>query len=856
MGFFDLATLPSASIEGKSDIAPKIHNCKSCGRFSTCETPKITACGEGKRRILVVGPPVTSVEDSTGNERHGTTYSYLKSHLGQCGINIEEDCWYTHAIRCHSKTEKIPVTTMSACHRMLLDEIDELDPLVIVPTCPESWEVLLYERMAGRAAVAQYSDWCGEVIPDQVLQRWITPLYTPSFVKLYDEKQVNPYHLTWHEHMQKILTLTEKPPVLDTSVTVCRTVSEAIASIKEAQGWKLFAYDYETTGIKPYRKGHKIAYVSVSNGIKAFAWKHYDDPTYLEELQKLLQNDAHKIAHNQEFERSWTRNILGYPVRGLVHDTMLLQHIHNCRKPTGLKFCVYAYYGVLGYDSDADEFLKSDPAEKKEFGSNGFNRVFSIPSVKAMTYNAMDSEFTAWLFNDLITQLDPVHQRPGYDFFMEACIALANSHEEGIRVDTVALEKTSAWIDEQIRPFIDKVMEDPLIVKGWTGKRAFNPQSDHDIGKLLFKILGLEPIAFTDKGQPSVDADSLEYFRGKVSIIEPLYEVKRLNMLQRYIKQIRAEENDGLLKPFFNLNRVPTMRSSSNSINFQSLPKRNKESMKTIRDLLYPKKGHMLQEIDLKGAEVSIAAAVTGDKNLISYVSDLSKDMHRDLASSIFFVDKEEVSKALRGDATKGPFTFAEFYGSWYKEVAAGIWAVINVPDAVKTFGFDVVKHLKKCGVRTYEAWEKHIQEQERVLWDEFFPGYKRWREHTWESFCETGYIDFATGFRYVGPATRNEALNAPVQGPAFHVNLWAYTEIDRETRERGMNSCLIGEIHDSQVSSVDPMEVDIYNAICKKYLCEKVREKWDWITVPIMAEVDRAEVDEPWSRMKGRGFL
>jgi hypothetical protein len=216
----------------------------------------------------------------------------------------------------------------------------------------------------------------------------------------------------------------------------------------------------------------------------------------------------------------------------------------------------------------------------------------------------------------------------------------------------------------------------------------------------------------------------------------------------------------------------------------------------------------------------------------------------------------EEISKNLRGVAVKGPFTFAEFYGSYYAQVAKNMWREINIPNAIDFYGFDVVKHLKKCGIRTYEQWEKHIQEQERILWEEFFPGYQKWRENTWSEFLENGFISYPTGFLYRGPASRNECLNAPVQGSAFHVNLWAMMNVDRELRERGMNSRLILQIHDSQVYEIDPAEEDWVNKICYKWLIVKSREYWPWITVPIMAEVEKAAADAPWNEMKGAGFL
>jgi uracil-DNA glycosylase family 4 len=659
-GFFDIDTLPTASMDGKSDLTPKIYDCKRCGLFAECSTPKFPHSGRGKKRILIVGPPVGRVEDTAGIVQKGTSYRYLASNLKQVGIDLEEDCWYTHAIKCYTK-DKLGLTTQSACHRMLMREIDELDPIVIVPTAPEAWDVLLYERLVGRASYNSYGDWCGELIPDQVLLRWVAPIYSASFVDSRNDKQYNPYILFWHRQMENMLIPTARPKKIDTNTHICKTVGDAISAITKALSWSSFAFDYETTGIKPFAEGHRIAYVSISDGEIAYSFPNFKDASFQTALKSLLTNDAVKIAHNANFERSWTQQILGYEVVNLTQDTMLIQHSLNNRKPTGLKFLTYARYGYLGYDADADEYLRASTEDERTYGTNAFNRVFDAPVSKILEYNALDSLFTAWLFNDLYRELDREHQLPGYKFFMEVSLALYHAHREGFLIDMELLEKTGEEIEKAIRPYVDQVMSDPLIVQKWSSSHHFNPRSDYDIRTLLFGILKLEPKEFTDKGQPSVDAESLVLYQNTIPIITPIFQIKRLSKLNgTYIRQIRAEQNDGVLRSFYNLNGVVTYRSSSSAPNSQNQPKRDKESRRIIRSLYRPRRGHRLIEYDFKAMEVSVAAAVTGDANLIKYVTDPSTDMHRDLAKGLFMVD--EVSKNLRGTATKGPWTFAQLW--------------------------------------------------------------------------------------------------------------------------------------------------------------------------------------------------
>ena len=180
----------------------------------------------------------------------------------------------------------------------------------------------------------------------------------------------------------------------------------------------------------------------------------------------------------------------------------------------------------------------------------------------------------------------------------------------------------------------------------------------------------------------------------------------------------------------------------------------------------------------------------------------------------------------------------------------------MNIKDPIKVYGIDVLAHLKTHGIKNYADWEEHVKEQERILWEERFPQYQEWRERTFDFFCKKGYIVYPNGFRYYGPATKNEVLNAPVQGPSFHCQLWCFTEVTKELENRKMNSCLIGQVHDSIIASVDPMEEDWVDRLIYDFGTQKVREHYSWIKVPLMIEKGMTEVDEPWSTKKDAGYL
>lgn len=858
IGFFSIDELPKATLQGPAlTIDNRASTCKTCGRYRACQSPQLKAIGKGEKKILVITGEVTRAEENSNNTEHSANYSFLKKHFKKNGINLENDCWYTHAIRCYY-TGKSTSGMTKACHNKLIEEIRLLKPEHIVITDTIAWEVLLDDRLAGRAIHSSYYDWCCEVIPDQELQCWVHPIYDPAWVRENDEGYYNKLMLFWEESMKAVLDCPPFPTIsIKEKVKTTKSMEEAISFLEIIDTWKYVAFDYETTGIKPYRKGHDIVSASFSNGNISYSFPVFTNKEFRKRFCETLQNASIKIAHNLTFERMWSEVILGTEVNRFKHDTQIMQHYNNNTKPTGLKFLSYARYGYLGYDNETDEYIRAETDEVQKYGANAFNNIKMAPMDKLLYYGAIDSLFTFWLYEDLNKELASKSKcLEGYKFFIEAEHALCKTTMTGMRIDTEEMAKQKAKLESILNPLYDDIMNHNLIIKQWDGGYRFNPKSDYDVRRVMYGLLKLEVIKRTDKGEPSVDEEALAYYKEKSDIIPMLLEYRRWHKaLNTYIKQYETEQTDGTLHAFFGLNKVKTFRGSSGSPNLQNVPVRDKEVRDVIRCLLKPKRGHKLIEYDYKANEVGGAASISGDPELIRYVTDPTSDMHQDMSIELYMLESSKINKALRNN-TKGPFVFATFYGSYWKQTAKGVWDGINISNPEKVFGIDVVKHLRSMGIKTYEDWEEHVKEQERILWEERFPVYQEWRKCTFDFFQKNGYVDYVNGFRYYGPATKNELLNAPVQGPSFHCQLWCYKETSKMLEKKEMESCLIGQVHDSILASVLPGEEDWMDKFIYENGTQRVKEFYPWIKVPLMIEKASTGIDEPWSMKKDAGYL
>jgi hypothetical protein len=305
------------------------------------------------------------------------------------------------------------------------------------------------------------------------------------------------------------------------------------------------------------------------------------------------------------------------------------------------------------------------------------------------------------------------------------------------------------------------------------------------------------------------------------------------------------------------------VHNSSDSPNFQNIPKRDKEAMKIVRQALFPREGHLLMEADYSGLEVRIAACFHKDPVMLRYINDTTTDMHRDMAQQLFLIDKfnpdDPTHKLLRG-ATKNGFVFPEFYGSWYKNCAVGLvcsWGKLprtgkwKAGQGIKFENTYLADHLISKGFNSLEKYMQHVKEVENDFWGVRFKEYTKWKERHWKAYQKCGYIDLKTGFRCYGVMAKNDVINYPVQGSAFHCNLWALTQLDKFLREHDYDTRIIGQIHDSIVLDVHPDELQRVSKIIRRITCVELLKAFTWINVPLDVEIDIGKVDASWAEME-----
>jgi DNA polymerase I-like protein with 3'-5' exonuclease and polymerase domains len=156
--------------------------------------------------------------------------------------------------------------------------------------------------------------------------------------------------------------------------------------------------------------------------------------------------------------------------------------------------------------------------------------------------------------------------------------------------------------------------------------------------------------------------------------------------------------------------------------------------------------------------------------------------------------------------------------------------------------------HLLSRGFKSLGDFTDHIEAIEKDFWGKRFRVYAKWKELWWHEYQKTGYVDLLTGFRCKGLMGKNDAINYPIQGAAFHCLLWSLIQLDKDLMENNWQSRIIGQIHDAIVLDVYPPELDALLLKIKKITTEDLPNAWDWIIVPMEIDFEVCQVDRPWS--------
>ncbi len=857
-GLFEKNQIASVSRPGG-----QVLSCASCGLYRIATNPRMPVKGIGAKKILIIGDAPVLEEDERGEFGSGWQFRKLKKQLVASDIDIYNDCIYMTAVRCvcldADGKENVPTMhQVNCCRKNVMAIIKEYKPVMIMVLGMSALQCLIGRRWGGE--IGKFEKWRGWTIPDQELRTWICPVFHPKHVHTEADE------LIWAEDIKNALLQAFQPfPDYEEPTIEVLTDLDKLNSIRDGS---TVSIDYETTGLKPQAAGHDIICASVATStLHCYSFLLPPEPTKLRPFLKLLRNPTiNKMAHNMKYEDTWTTEILKTPVQNWWWDSMLAAHILDNRPGiVGLKFQTYVNFGIVDYNSEIAPYLQSGSTD-----SNAINRITQLLESpekvrQLLTYCGLDTVYQYRLMKLQQKQMTDKDLQ-AYQLFHDGILAFARAERQGLRIDMNYVHKAERRITNQIKRLQTELENAEFYIK-WKqfSKGAININSALQLGNFLYKGLKLKPAKLTSSGNSGATDDEALRELG-IPELNQILEIRKLTKVKStYIQGFTAEQVDGYVHPFFNLHNVKSYRSSSDSPNFQNIPKRDKVAMKTVRSMMFARPGHQLMEVDFSGIEVSVAATYHKDPVMLDYLIH-KKDMHGDMAKQIFCIEKFDKSlkeHSLLRSAAKNGFVFPQFYGDYYKNNAIGLCKWIQLPQGNWKDGQGVMlpnnvhisTHLRQQGIKNFTAFVNHLQDIENDFWNNRFKVYGRWKKKIQKEYLENGKIHNHLGFTFRGVMKPNEITNYPVQSAAFHCLLWCFIKVDELIQKEQWDTKLIGQVHDSMVLDVNPKELEYIAKKIKYVTTELLPETFQWINVPMSVDADLGEVDGSWATMKHYEF-
>lgn len=863
-GFFQKTTTASLSVSNTG----KIYTCQSCGLYKNRRSPKMKPFGEFRKGIMNIGEAPGVMEDRRGEPFVGRGGQILSKVYRELGVDLKRDCLNMYACHClplddiGEYRQPLP-REVESCRRTTIQMIKKYKPKVIVLLGKAAiYSVIGYTF---KGSVESVEKWRGWAIPDQELETWIVPVYDPIWVQTDRESS---YPTIFKNDLKKVTWLVEQPlrrykePVIE--------YIDDLSPLSEITSGSV-AFDYETTGLKPHSKGHRIICASVADSENhVYSFMIPSTKAERQPLLDLLTNpNVKKRAHNMKYEHAWSSERLKIEVFPWEWDSMQFAHIQDYRPGvTGLKFQSYVQMGVSDYSSEISPYLRAQKEGSNEI--NQVNKLLELPGgkEKLLKYCALDSVYEYRLAELQLKMLRAPEKyglnpkvAEAYQLFHEGILSFARSEKIGFHIDNVYLENQIKLLQEEIRD-LETMFKQSDFYSDWSKQTHTRPNiySGKQLREYLYKILKLTPPKRTKSDLGSTDEEALKYLSGKVPELNKLLDIRKIEKIIDVLQGFSREQYRGKLHPFYNLHLVRTFRSSSDSPNFQNIPKRNKRAMKLTRRSIYPRPGHQLVEYDYSGIEVRIGAAYHQDPMMLKYINDPTSDMHGDMAEEILGlkIDKSIPGHKTLRSATKNGFVFPQFYGSYYKKCAESIactWGELEKKRWRSGQGIFVSDNdgylsdvLLRKGLKSYTDFEAHLRQVEDHFWNERFRVYNQWKKRWWNMYLKRGYVDTFTGFRYSGPLSFNDVCNYPIQGSAFHCLLWSYNQVDKQLMKRNSDTHLIGQIHDALILDMLPDESIGVDKLVREISTLSLREHWKWINVPLDIDKDLFPVDQSWA--------
>lgn len=334
-----------------------------------------------------------------------------------------------------------------------------------------------------------------------------------------------------------------------------------------------------------------------------------------------------------------------------------------------------------------------------------------IPLATLLQYNLIDALCTHYVHSRFWDTLVADNQTQIYHGLMLPSLKTIIQMElTGMPLSAVAVSETRAFLEHEQGTCLTTILGHPMIqvlntllqtnaMQAANAKlkvkqhalehfqdETFNPHSNQQLQILLYEVLGLPVIDYTDTRQPATGADTLEKLVHHTQdpliagLLQALVQYGKVSkILSSFIPAFEAaflkDDGTAYLHGSFNLGGTISGRLSSSDPNLQNLPA-NSVYGKPVKQCFQAPTGWLFCGADFSSLEDRINALLTRDENKLKVYTDgydghslraytYFKDQMPDIGDTVASINSiEKAYPGLRQDS-KGPTFALTFLGTW-----------------------------------------------------------------------------------------------------------------------------------------------------------------------------------------------
>jgi DNA polymerase-1 len=285
-------------------------------------------------------------------------------------------------------------------------------------------------------------------------------------------------------------------------------------------------------------------------------------------------------------------------------------------------------------------------------------------------------------------------------------------------------------------------------------------------------------------------------------------------------------DDTGRLHARFVQTGTTTGRMSSEDPNLQNIPV-SSERGKVIRNAFLSQEGFSLMSFDYSQIELRIAAFLSKDKTLIE-IFKTGDDVHTSVASVVFNVPKQDVTKDMRRQAKV--INFGILYGMGVNALSINLGSDRKTAQAFYNAYFEKFSSLALYIENTKLEAEKFGYTKTVFGRRRYFEGLK-------------------SSIPYIRASAERMAINAPIQGTQADIIKISMQKIDQFLIEKGLKekAYLLLQIHDELIYEVEDKYVEEMKTKIIEIM-ESVLTEDQTLGVPIIAN---CAIGKNWGELK-----